>query len=105
MNDGTIAFFDAHAVRTALPMASAIAALQHALRDGLDPEADPARSVVPVEHGQLLLMPSHAARYAGVKIASVAPANPDRGLPASRAAICCSMPRRSARSPCSTGSR
>ncbi|MEJ8633381.1 MULTISPECIES: ornithine cyclodeaminase family protein [Streptomyces] len=81
MNDGTIAFFDAHAVRTALPMASAIAALQHALRDGLDPEADPARSVVPVEHGQLLLMPSHAARYAGVKIASVAPANPDRGLP------------------------
>ncbi|MER7660206.1 MULTISPECIES: ornithine cyclodeaminase family protein [unclassified Streptomyces] len=81
MDDGTIALFGADAVRAALPLASAIAAIQKALRDGLDPESDPARSVVPVEHGQLLLMPSHAARYAGVKIASVAPANPGRGLP------------------------
>ncbi|HET6354466.1 ornithine cyclodeaminase family protein [Streptomyces sp.] len=72
---------DADGLRAALPMATAVTAIQHALRDGLDPEADPARSVVPVEHGQLLLMPSHSRRYAGVKIATVAPGNPALGLP------------------------
>ncbi|MEU2431078.1 ornithine cyclodeaminase family protein [Streptomyces sp. NPDC007861] len=68
-------------VRAAVPMPTAIAALQGALREGLDPETDPARSVVPVEHGQLLLMPSQSRHYAGVKIASVAPANPGLGRP------------------------
>ncbi|TQK42947.1 ornithine cyclodeaminase [Streptomyces sp. SLBN-118] len=72
---------DADGLRAALPMPSAITAIQHALYDGLDPEADPARCVVPVEHGQLLLMPSHSRRYAGVKIATVAPGNPALGLP------------------------
>ncbi|MET7617789.1 ornithine cyclodeaminase family protein [Streptomyces sp. NPDC005408] len=68
-------------VRAALPLPATITALQDALRDGLDPETDPARSVVPVEHGQLLLMPSHSRRYAGVKIATVAPGNAALGLP------------------------
>ncbi|TNC25504.1 ornithine cyclodeaminase family protein [Amycolatopsis alkalitolerans] len=61
-------------------MRAAIDALAAALRAGLDPEADPPRSVVPVRHGQLLLMPAEWGRYAGVKIATVAPGNPSRGL-------------------------
>lgn len=60
---------------------AAVEALRAALRDGLDPEAGPARSVVPVSHGQVLLMPAEWGRYAGVKIATVAPDNPARGLP------------------------
>jgi ornithine cyclodeaminase len=72
---------DAAAVERALPMPAAITAVREALRAGLDPEADPARAVVPVEHGQLLLMPAQWGRYAGVKLATVAPANPDLGLP------------------------
>jgi ornithine cyclodeaminase len=72
---------DAAAVRAALPMPTAVAALRCALRDGLDPAADPARSVVPVDSGQLLLMPAQWGRYAGVKVASVAPANPAKGHP------------------------
>lgn len=60
---------------------AAVEALRAALRDGLDPEADPARSVVPVSHGQLLLMPAEWGRYAGVKVATVAPDNPARGRP------------------------
>jgi len=60
---------------------AAVEALRSALRDGLDPEADPARSVVPVSHGQLLLMPAEWGRYAGVKIATVAPDNPAAGRP------------------------
>jgi ornithine cyclodeaminase/alanine dehydrogenase-like protein (mu-crystallin family) len=72
---------DAAAVRAALPMPAAIAALRSALRAGLDPEADPPRSVVPVRRGQLLLMPAEWGGYAGVKLASVAPANPAAGRP------------------------
>ncbi|MFG2138418.1 ornithine cyclodeaminase family protein [Streptomyces sp. NPDC048650] len=66
---------------SALPMAAAIDALRAALRAGTDPESDPPRTIVPVEHGQLLLMPAHRNRYAGVKIATVAPDNPGAGLP------------------------
>ncbi|MEU8567612.1 ornithine cyclodeaminase family protein [Streptomyces pathocidini] len=78
---GGLRVIGAAEVDAAVPMAAAIAALQSALRGGLDPETDPARSVVPVEHGQLLLMPAQSSRYAGVKVASVAPANPALGRP------------------------
>jgi ornithine cyclodeaminase/alanine dehydrogenase-like protein (mu-crystallin family) len=75
-------FLDAAAIRAACPPAAAVAAVESALRDGLDPAADPARSVVAWTHGQVLLMPSEAAgTSAGVKVVTVAPGNPDRGLP------------------------
>ena len=64
-----------------LPVGDAVAALDGALRAGLDPEADAARVHVAVEAGELLLMPSSGGGRAGVKIASVAPANAARGLP------------------------
>ncbi|TDV57198.1 ornithine cyclodeaminase family protein [Actinophytocola oryzae] len=60
---------------------SAIAAIRAALRDGLDPEAGWARSLVPVEHGQMMLMPAEWGRYAGIKVGTVAPDNPSLGLP------------------------
>ena len=56
-------------------------ALERALIDGLDPEADPPRSALATETGELLLMPSASASATGVKLATVAPANPERGLP------------------------
>ncbi|MEW1653699.1 ornithine cyclodeaminase family protein [Streptomyces sp. NPDC093707] len=74
-------FIDAARLLHALPMAAAVDALRAALRDGPDPEADPPRTIVPVEHGQLLLMPAHRSRYTGVKVATVAPDNPAVGLP------------------------
>jgi ornithine cyclodeaminase len=64
-----------------LPFAAAVDALERALLDGLDPEADPPRSAFATEAGELLLMPSSWASAAGVKLATVAPANPERGLP------------------------
>ncbi|MEW1912187.1 ornithine cyclodeaminase family protein [Kitasatospora sp. NPDC085895] len=64
-----------------LDPAAAVRALADALAAGLDPETAPPRTAVPVPAGELLLMPAAAGRYAGVKIAGVAPANPDRGLP------------------------
>lgn len=64
-----------------LPVGDAVAAVDGALRAGLDPEGDPPRVRVEVQAGELLLMPSAAGGRAGVKIASVAPGNAARGLP------------------------
>ncbi|HEX5117306.1 MAG TPA: ornithine cyclodeaminase family protein [Pseudonocardiaceae bacterium] len=72
---------DAAEVTAALPMPVAIDAVRSALRAGLDPAADPARGTVPLDHGQLLVMPAQWGRYAGVKVVSVAPDNPAAGLP------------------------
>ncbi|MGC0418107.1 ornithine cyclodeaminase family protein [Embleya sp. AB8] len=68
-------------VPVALPPTAAADAIERVLLDGLDPETVPARSIVPVPAGELLLMPAAGADHVGVKIAGVAPANPARGLP------------------------
>ena len=65
----------------ALGPARAVQAVLAALRDGLDPAQDPPRSAVGLAHGQFLLMPSQTSAAAGVKVATVAPGNPGRGLP------------------------
>jgi ornithine cyclodeaminase len=66
---------------TVIAMPEAISALREALRDGLEPENDWARSRVPVTHGELLLMPAEWASYTGVKLATIAPGNPSFGRP------------------------
>jgi ornithine cyclodeaminase/alanine dehydrogenase-like protein (mu-crystallin family) len=68
---GVLPFLDHDSVM-GLSYAGAVAALREALTSGLDVEADPARTVVPVPAGQLLLMPSTGSRYTGVKLATVA---------------------------------
>lgn len=84
-------WIDAAALRRLVPPAAAVQALERALREGYDPAAGPPRSVVDVAAGQLLLMPAELAVPAagatapptsvGVKVATVAPGNPARGLP------------------------
>ena len=75
---------NAAAVAAACPPADAVAALRAALNRGLDPAADLPRQAVPLDAGQLLLMPSDGGgdlAHVGIKLATVTPANPDRGLP------------------------
>ncbi|MEV5891136.1 ornithine cyclodeaminase family protein [Nonomuraea fuscirosea] len=74
-------YLDAATLERLVPMGRAVTVLEDALRAGLDPEATPQRPVVDVPAGQLLLMPAATRRYAGVKAVSIAPANPERGLP------------------------
>lgn len=81
MNPTKLRLIDAEELARRLPMPRAIAALDRALRAGLDPEADVPRTVLDVQAGQLLLMPATSSSYVGVKIATVAPDNPARGLP------------------------
>ncbi|MEU9836055.1 ornithine cyclodeaminase family protein [Streptosporangium sp. NPDC048047] len=74
-------YLDGPALRELVPMAAAVRVLEEALLAGLDPEDGPRRPVVEVPAGQLLLMPAAWGRYAGIKVAGVAPGNPARGLP------------------------
>jgi ornithine cyclodeaminase len=59
---------------------AAVRAMQAELRGTFDPRADFSRSILDLDHGQLLLMPAESPRYVGVKVASVAPGNPALGL-------------------------
>jgi ornithine cyclodeaminase len=70
----------------ALGPAAAVQAITDALRGGLDPAGDPARIPVDLGRGQFLLMPSETTAAAGVKVVTVAPENPTRGLPRIQAA-------------------
>jgi 1-piperideine-2-carboxylate/1-pyrroline-2-carboxylate reductase [NAD(P)H] len=73
-------YFDSTAVRAAAPWTTAIAALEHALLNGVDPEDDSPRLFSPAPNGEFLLMPASGQRYSGIKALTVAPANPVRGL-------------------------
>ncbi len=78
-------YLDADAVRSLGP-AAAVAAITAALQGGLDPATDPPRVPVGLARGQFLLMASETGGSAGVKVATVAPGNPARGLPRVQAA-------------------
>ncbi|WP_120521612.1 ornithine cyclodeaminase family protein [Arthrobacter celericrescens] len=73
-------YFDAAAVRAAAPWPTAVAALERALADGVDPELDSPRLFSPAPGGEFLLMPAQGQSYSGVKALAVAPGNPARGL-------------------------
>jgi ornithine cyclodeaminase/alanine dehydrogenase-like protein (mu-crystallin family) len=70
----------AEELRDRLSMAGAIDALERAFRDG-DPSGGPLRTSVDTPAGSLLLMPAAGEGGVGVKLVSLTPANPDRGLP------------------------
>lgn len=71
---------DADDLRRRLPMAATIDALERAFRHD-DPSAGPPRSRVETPSGELLLMPAGGNMGVGVKLVTVTPTNPERGLP------------------------
>lgn len=80
-DDTHVPFLAAAAIRARLRPLAAVDALSAALHAGLDPAAAVPRTFVPLEHGELLLMPAEFGAAAGVKVVSVAPGNAERGLP------------------------
>lgn len=77
----SLPYIDAAALTALMPPAAAVAALEDALRGGQDPELDSPRLFAPLDAGEFLLMPAQSAKYAGVKVATVAPGNPAKGHP------------------------
>jgi ornithine cyclodeaminase len=74
-------YVDAATIAACLPPSAAVEAVLAGLRGDVDPAADVPRSLISVQQGDLLLMPAQSAAAVGVKLATVAPGNPERGLP------------------------
>lgn len=74
-------FLDAVALYSLVPWQAAVAALDAALAESAHLAGGPPRFAVAEAHGELLLMPAHSAAQVGVKVTSVAPGNPELGLP------------------------
>ena len=67
----SLPYVDAAEAQRRLGVVQAADALEAALLAGLDPEADPPRGVLELDGGQLLVMPSAAARHPVVKLVTV----------------------------------
>ena len=70
----------AEELRARLPMAAAVDALDEAFRT-LDPTTGPLRTRLETPRGSFLLMPAFGEAGVGVKLVSLTPGNPERGLP------------------------
>lgn len=80
MVPSALPYYDADAAMS-LGYAGAVDAIVRALREGVDPAIGHARGRVDLAHGQLLLMPGETTTSTGIKLVTVAPGNPTRGLP------------------------
>lgn len=76
----SLPYYDAAAVRDALPWSTAVQCLEKALLGSVDPEADSPRLFSPAPGGEFLIMPGTGSAYSGVKVLTVAPGNPQHGL-------------------------
>ena len=76
----SLPYYDAEAVAAALPFDRTMRAIEEALRQDIDPEADGPRLFADAPDGEFLLMPAQSARFCGLKALTMAPNNPARGL-------------------------
>jgi 1-piperideine-2-carboxylate/1-pyrroline-2-carboxylate reductase [NAD(P)H] len=74
-------YLAADALASALSDTDAITELEKALLGHVDPEQDFPRLFNPAPDGEFLIMPSSGLAFSGVKLATIAPQNPRRGLP------------------------
>ena len=85
-----IPFIDADTIRAAVPVADLLDAIDAAYRDvAAGRDRSPLRTHVGLEGGDLLLMPGvrEAGRGTTVKLVTIMPRNPDRGLPTLHAVV------------------
>lgn len=68
-------------IDAAIDRRGAVDAIASALRDGVDIEGDAPRLFSPLDSGEFLLMPTQTPDHAGIKVVTIAPHNPGRGLP------------------------
>ena len=66
-------FFDHDTVMDTLTPAEAVDAIREALKSGVDPAADAARTKVPLPHGEMHLLPAAFGNWAGVKVLGLQP--------------------------------
>jgi ornithine cyclodeaminase len=74
-------FITAEEIAHSFSFLSAVNAIEEALLGGLDPAGDLPRSILPIEKGELLLMPSTSVEGSGIKVLTIAPNNPALNAP------------------------
>jgi ornithine cyclodeaminase len=77
----TARFITAEEITDSFSFLSAVNAIEEALLGGLDPAGDLPRSILPIEKGELLLMPSTSVEGSGIKVLTIAPNNPTLNEP------------------------
>jgi ornithine cyclodeaminase len=77
----TARFITAEEITDSFSFLSAVKAIEEALLGGLDPAGDLPRSILPIEKGELLLMPSTSVEGSGIKVLTIAPNNPALNAP------------------------
>lgn len=80
MTTATIPWIPADEVYRRVGFGDAVAAYRRDLRAGLDPALDLPKHIDNLRHGQVLQMPTQSEEFLGVKVVTVAPDNPQRGL-------------------------
>jgi ornithine cyclodeaminase len=80
MNTPNIPWISADEVFARVSFGDAVKAYHRDLKAGVDPATDLPKHIDDVMNGQVLLMPTQSPEYLGVKVVTVAPGNPDKGL-------------------------
>jgi ornithine cyclodeaminase/alanine dehydrogenase-like protein (mu-crystallin family) len=68
-------FISAQEITETFSFPAGVRAIETALINGLDPSADLPRSILPIDKGELLVMPSSSANGSGIKVLTIAPNN------------------------------
>jgi ornithine cyclodeaminase len=79
MTEAALVWISSEEMFAMVSMKTAIRAVQRDLQAGLDPAQDFNRTILAIEHGQLLYMPSQFGAFVGAKVSTVAPKNPAIG--------------------------
>jgi ornithine cyclodeaminase len=74
-------FISADQINRSFTFALAVESIEDALRSGLDPASDLPRSILPIDKGELLMMPATSSAGSGIKVLTIAPDNPSLNQP------------------------
>jgi len=80
MTTPNIPWISAEEVYSRVSFGDAVAAYHRDLRAGVDPAKDLPKHIDDTTNGQVLLMPTQNSEFLGVKVVTVAPDNPGKGL-------------------------
>lgn len=80
MTTPTIPWISAEEVFARVSFGDAVKAYHRDLKAGVDPAKDLPKHIDNTTNGQVLLMPTQSEEFLGVKVVTVAPNNPDKGL-------------------------
>lgn len=68
-------FISAEEISQSFSFLAGVRAIESALLNGLDPSADLPRSILPIDKGEMLVMPASSSQGSGIKVLTIAPNN------------------------------